>query len=390
MRAVSRALAAWLSPDCSLMTTPNFESRYQLLKCVAVADGVRTHNALETVTGRVVMVHLADAAGPDAVAALRGMLGRLSSQDKARILETATVSSGFAIVTEFLQGLTSFPEWLDQRALPELLRGDRSDVEGFSVEALRQPSGTLDYPPPAPAAPPPAPSPFGAAAPPREAAPPPLQPVQPPVQPPAAMESAPVAPPPPARPPGEFTSLFGVMAPPTEGAFSSPPAPPEPHRPEPAPLPPPPPAAARPPEPAPPPPARPEPPPSSPLLGDHRLSTTGASPLSSADAAGRAHRTGDAGPRRASDRSSAAPAGGTSGSLGSVVLSADARCATDFRATDFRATACPPPLRHRLSHRRRRRRHRRTRLHHLHPRLRMRARRSRRWRRVSSPRCSSR
>jgi hypothetical protein len=89
------------------MASQNFDARYQLLKCVAVADGVRTHNALEVVTGRVVMVHLLDAAGPEHVAALQRRLGRLPQTDKARVLETATVSAGFAVVTEFLQGLVT-------------------------------------------------------------------------------------------------------------------------------------------------------------------------------------------------------------------------------------------------------------------------------------------
>ena len=42
----------------------DFNARYRLLKCVAVDDGIRSHNAQELATGRVVMVHLADAAGP--------------------------------------------------------------------------------------------------------------------------------------------------------------------------------------------------------------------------------------------------------------------------------------------------------------------------------------
>lgn len=93
----------------------DFNARYRLLKCVAVDDGLRTHNAQELATGRVVMVHLADAAGPEDVERLRAQLGRLAGSDKNRVLETATLPSGFAIVTEFLTGLTSFPAWLAQR-----------------------------------------------------------------------------------------------------------------------------------------------------------------------------------------------------------------------------------------------------------------------------------
>ncbi len=97
------------------MTSQNFDARYQLLKCVAVADGIRTHNALELVTGRVVMVHLVDAAGPDEVEGLQRRLGRLPQTEKARVLEIATLPAGFAVVTEFLQGMTNFPEWLAAR-----------------------------------------------------------------------------------------------------------------------------------------------------------------------------------------------------------------------------------------------------------------------------------
>ena len=97
------------------MNSLNFDARYQLLKCVAVADGIRTHNAIELVTGRVVMVHLVDAAGPDEVEALQRRLGRLPQTEKARVLEIATLPAGFAVVTEFLQGMSSFPEWLAAR-----------------------------------------------------------------------------------------------------------------------------------------------------------------------------------------------------------------------------------------------------------------------------------
>ena len=45
----------------------DFSARYRLLKCIAVDGGLRTHSAQELATGRVVMVHLADAAGPEAV-----------------------------------------------------------------------------------------------------------------------------------------------------------------------------------------------------------------------------------------------------------------------------------------------------------------------------------
>lgn len=93
----------------------DFNTRYRLLKCIAVDEGIRTHNAQELKTGRVVMVHLADAAGPEDVDRLKKQLGQLSASDKNRVLETSTLPSGFAVVTEFIAGLNSFPGWLRQR-----------------------------------------------------------------------------------------------------------------------------------------------------------------------------------------------------------------------------------------------------------------------------------
>jgi len=90
----------------------DFSARYRLLKCVLVDDGIRTHNAQEAATGKVVMVHINDAAGPDEVDAMRAQLASLPDGHKNMVLETATLASGFAVVTEFLPGLTSFGGWL--------------------------------------------------------------------------------------------------------------------------------------------------------------------------------------------------------------------------------------------------------------------------------------
>ena len=93
----------------------DFSARYRLLKCIAVDDGIRTHSAQELDSGRVVLVHIADNAGPDEVEQLRTLLGRLSGADKNRVLETATLTSGFAIVTEFVPAMGSFVEWVGLR-----------------------------------------------------------------------------------------------------------------------------------------------------------------------------------------------------------------------------------------------------------------------------------
>ena len=218
----------------------DFNSRYRLLKCVAVDDGIRTHNAQELATGRVVMVHLADAAGPEDVERLRSQLGRLTGGDKNRVLETATLPSGFAIVTEFLTGLGSFPTWLAQRA-GGAGAGGASAMAPAVTEQVTQPIvvppvaetagpptavtetgvpaaavagvSMIDVPvsaPPAPAMTTPV------AATPTEAIPPMAPP--PVFAPPAAPE--------PARAPGAFTQMFGAPSVPANVPASAPVAPP--------------------------------------------------------------------------------------------------------------------------------------------------------------------
>ena len=66
------------------------------------------------------MVHISDAAGPEEVEALRAQLAQLQPSHKHKVLETATLTAGFAVVTEFLPGALSFGSWLAQYAeLPE-------------------------------------------------------------------------------------------------------------------------------------------------------------------------------------------------------------------------------------------------------------------------------
>ena len=100
-------------PELTSMTS--FDDRYRLLKCVALGGGIRTHNAQETSTGRPVMVHILDGAEPDAVEQLRQQVGALPVPDRSRILEMTPTAGGFAIVSEFLAGLTTFPQWLGAR-----------------------------------------------------------------------------------------------------------------------------------------------------------------------------------------------------------------------------------------------------------------------------------
>ena len=108
----------------------DFSARYRLLKCVMVEDGIRTHNAQQVATGKVVMVHINDAAGPDEVDAIRAQLTQLSMENRNKVLETATLASGFAVVTEFLPGLQSFGAWLGRQ---------KKSVESSTAEPLPAP-----------------------------------------------------------------------------------------------------------------------------------------------------------------------------------------------------------------------------------------------------------
>src|SRR5688500_2672569 len=246
----------------------NLDDRYRLLKCVALGGGIRTHNAQEASSGRPVRVHILDGAEPDTVERLRGQVGALPVADRSRILEMTPTAGGFAIVSEFLAGLTTFPEWLDARApaasaapvpvapLEPAPPPKVGTTESFVIGKVASSNRPARTPPPTP------PGEFtqlfqgagGAAAggpPPMTAPPPPAVPITPrvpaavPMTPNAAPPVAPtavhrqvpppvaaapprpapgLAPPPPAAPPlrpGEFTGLFTPSAAPTPGDVAS-------------------------------------------------------------------------------------------------------------------------------------------------------------------------
>lgn len=179
--------------------TDNFYARYRLLKCVFMDDNIRSHNAQEVESGRVVMVHLTSATADADVATFRAELDRLTGANQRCIVETAMLPSGFAIVTEFLPNTLSFRAWMDSQlnggtptspGIPSI-----SPLVGAPVEP--SPFATLS-PIPSPVsgqqtAPPTAASPLGA-------------------------PQAPAA----SKPPGEFTMMF---APGRTGDFDAPPSP---------------------------------------------------------------------------------------------------------------------------------------------------------------------
>ena len=128
----------------------DFHARYRLLKCTAVDDGVRTHNAQETTTSRVVMVHIVDAAGPGEVKRLRAALGRRPVSDRSRVLEMATIPAGFAVVTEFIAGMRGFPDWLQARVGDWSPGGPAAGNEAALVATMPPTSGLAELPPIAP------------------------------------------------------------------------------------------------------------------------------------------------------------------------------------------------------------------------------------------------
>src|SRR5687768_225921 len=221
----------------------SFDDRYRLLKCVALGGGIRTHNAQESSTGRPVMVHILDGAEPDTVERLRAQVEQLPVPDRSKIIELTATAGGFAIVSEFLAGLTTFPEWLGARApdpaaaLPPPPAPPRKvgTTESFMVGRVESSR---------PVTPPPAPPPGeftrlfqGAGAAPAEAAsasqpvlpaapiaPAPAPPAPAPATPPRVPNVAPPAPRMDAAPsikPGEFTALFRPPAAPSPSDIAS-------------------------------------------------------------------------------------------------------------------------------------------------------------------------
>ena len=94
----------------------DFQTRYRVLRSTSSNSRFRTHAALEQRTGRAVMVHMVDAADPETIDRIREQVRQLPPAEARHVLELATIPSGFVVVTEFLQGLTFFSEWLDERS----------------------------------------------------------------------------------------------------------------------------------------------------------------------------------------------------------------------------------------------------------------------------------
>lgn len=196
------------------MTKHEFARSYQLLRQITRGD-VQTHHALAS-TGAVVMVHVLRPDGIELKAELLGLIERLASEDRQRVLLVDDVDGTPFIVTRFLLEFSSLREWLEAAASstdragptaePSPAAGPGEFTRAFRAVAPAAPTspehpGLAAQPPPQTTAPPGEFTRiFGAPQPPAHS---PVQPeAVPPVQP-------PTRPAPPAGVPGEFTRVFG-------------------------------------------------------------------------------------------------------------------------------------------------------------------------------------
>jgi hypothetical protein len=96
------------------MTRGEFDSRYQLLNCIADAE-VRSYRARKLVTGQEIMVHLLAGIPDEQLAELRQRLRSLEPEDRAQVLEETEVDGESVVMTDLLPEFTSFPAWLESR-----------------------------------------------------------------------------------------------------------------------------------------------------------------------------------------------------------------------------------------------------------------------------------
>jgi hypothetical protein len=207
------------------MTSAEFGSKYQLGRPIA-EQPVRSYEAVESATGRAVMVHYLGDRASGETARLLSLIERLDPAAKASVLEVIEVDASLIVVTQAIDGFETLDRWLSARA-PRKIRVRLVKKE---PDAPPQPGGAT---PPGPASP--APGEFTrlfqqpAPQPAPPASKPPSVNREPPRPPPAG---SPVGPPvgragPPPLAPGEFTRVFGRsdVATPDHG-ISMPPPPP--------------------------------------------------------------------------------------------------------------------------------------------------------------------
>ena len=169
------------------MTSTDFAARYRLLKNVATR-GARSFLAQQVALGRMVMVHYLDSETPEQRSATLSRLDALKPPAREKLLEIVDVDGSPVAVTLFISSFGDFSTWLDQVSpVPQAAPGKAAaSTPGEFTRAFSK----IETP-----ATPPVMAHKIEPAPPRQA-----PPAAPPPPPPRA-----------AKPPGDFTRIFGKV-----------------------------------------------------------------------------------------------------------------------------------------------------------------------------------
>ncbi|HXQ30061.1 MAG TPA: hypothetical protein VN848_12440 [Gemmatimonadales bacterium] len=117
------------------MTNEQLHQKYKFLKQVA-QEGGRSFHALDP-SGRVVMVHVL--ADPAEASRVLKQLDRFGMVDRRRIVERTEVEGSPVIVTEFIQGFTTFAAWVQAR-----VPAGASPTTGPGAPPAKQPGEVTD------------------------------------------------------------------------------------------------------------------------------------------------------------------------------------------------------------------------------------------------------
>jgi hypothetical protein len=136
------------------MTSDEFNSRYRLLKQMAVKEG-ESYTAEHVPSGRAVLVHMLEEDRLGGAEGLRALIERLDPRDRARVLDTFTVDGSLVVVTQFLQHFEGLEQWFRARATGATPPPSRPDspreAHGEFTRLFRSPEDTpapgIDHPP---------------------------------------------------------------------------------------------------------------------------------------------------------------------------------------------------------------------------------------------------
>jgi hypothetical protein len=138
------------------MTSDEFNSRYRLLKQMAVKEG-ESYTAEHVPSGRAVLVHMLKEDRLGGAEGLRALIEHLAPRDRARVLDTFTVDGSLVVVTQFLERFEGLEPWLRARATGETPAPSPSDsprdAHGEFTRLFRSSEDTsapgIDHPSPA-------------------------------------------------------------------------------------------------------------------------------------------------------------------------------------------------------------------------------------------------